>query len=146
LRTKKEIKSDYHLGKTSARALAWTGQESKRYLFTYLGSLLSRMTSSEKRCSGAIDDGSLLMKLSGPMLALRWLMPSKSPSSFPLRRLPLLLRRDSACLSALPNVGFPDLVDEGRCWDGGVCGRSSEACDMSWDLLTAGGGACSLEP
>jgi hypothetical protein len=83
----------------------------------YLGSELSRTASSESRAS---EWWSLLMKLSGPMLPLRWLERSRSLSFLPMRRLPLSLLRENACFKDLPRACLPDLVEGGRFWGGVV--------------------------
>jgi len=76
----------------------------------YLGSELSRTASSEN----LVSECSLLTKLSGPMLPLRWLDRSPSLSFLlPIRRLPSLLR-ENACFKDLPRACFPDFVDGGR--------------------------------
>jgi hypothetical protein len=83
----------------------------------YLGSELSRTASSESR----VSEWSLLIKLSGPMLPLRWLERSRSLSFLaPIRRLPPSFLRENACFKDLPRACLPDLVEGGRFWGGVV--------------------------
>lgn len=77
---------------------------------SYLGPELSKIASSEAR----VSKGSLLMKLSGPMLPLRRPERSKSLLFLSMRMLLLRFRREKACFNDLPIACFPDFVEDGR--------------------------------
>jgi hypothetical protein len=89
----------------------------------YLVSRFSELTGSGISFSSAIDPP-LLMKLSGPMLSLRRLEISRS-SLWPLRKLPLRLRRVNACLRVLVRAGLLDFKEVGRVLVGLVWGCKS---------------------
>jgi hypothetical protein len=105
---------------------------------TYLGSAELSATASSGR--PARSAWSLLGRLSGPTLPLRWLATSRSRSR-PLSVLgrdpvlaELFLRREKACFRDLLMACLPVLTEGGRFCGGGVeAGCRSDVCDMNGD-------------